>query len=70
MRITLTVILMALLVSGCNEASIEKGEIIRPIDWIEVKSSNFDQIRRLSGTIQPLESTNLSFQVGGKAKYI
>ena len=70
MRITITAIFLVLLVSGCKDTSVENEKIIRPIDWVEVKSSSFDQIRRLSGTIQSLESTNLSFQVGGKIKHI
>lgn len=54
------------LLSGCNEKAPELKEVIRPIAWTQVKASNFDQVRRLSGTIQPVEATNLSFQVGGK----
>jgi len=35
-----------------------------------VQPSSFDQVRRLSGVVQPVEATNLSFQVGGKVESV
>ena len=54
------------LLSACSKPPVEFKEAIRPIAWQAVEVSNLDQVRRLSGTVQPLESANLSFQVGGK----
>ncbi len=59
-----------LLLSSCGEKETELKEVIRPIAWTQVKISNFDQVRRLSGVIQPVEATNLSFQVGGKVESV
>lgn len=60
------VALIAVVLVACAEPKPEFKESIRPIAWQAVKASNFDQVRRLSGTVQPVESANLSFQVGGK----
>ncbi|XOV78269.1 MAG: efflux RND transporter periplasmic adaptor subunit [Aestuariibacter sp.] len=59
-----------LLVSACTEQQIVPEQVIRPIAWQQVTTSEFEQIRRLSGTLQPVESTDLSFEVGGKIKAI
>jgi RND family efflux transporter MFP subunit len=59
-----------LLLSGCSKPQEAFKESIRPIAWKQVEQSSFDQVRRLSGTVQPVEATNLSFQVGGKVDWV
>jgi RND family efflux transporter MFP subunit len=66
MRLFFAITILSLLLVSCSEPPMQQAETIRPIAWIEVQASSFDQVRRLSGVIQPVEATNLSFQVGGK----
>ena len=56
--------------AGCSQPKEPFKESIRPIAWAEVSESRMDQVRRLSGTVQPVEATNLSFQVGGKVDWV
>lgn len=65
----LPVSLLLSLVS-CTEVKHAPEPAIRPISWVQAEPSSFTQIRRLSGTIQPVEATNLSFEVGGKIRTI
>ncbi|MCC2604212.1 efflux RND transporter periplasmic adaptor subunit [Planctobacterium marinum] len=66
---TLSLSLLFSLIS-CSEVKPPPEPAIRPITWVQAEPSSFKQIRRLSGTIQPVEATNLSFEVGGKIKTI
>lgn len=68
MRTLIAIMSLSILLSACKEPPINENDIIRPIDWIKVETSSFDQLRRLSGTIQSIDSTSLSFQVGGKVQ--
>jgi RND family efflux transporter MFP subunit len=70
MRIMLLFLPLTLLFAGCNKPPIAFVESVRPIAWIEVQQSSYEQMRRLSGTVQPVESTDLSFQVGGKIEWV
>ncbi len=70
-ELSITVILFLMLgVNGCSKPPEPFVESIRPIAWVEVQQSSFEQVRRLSGTVQPVEATNLSFQVGGKVEWV
>ena len=60
------IVFSTLLLTACSKPAVEFKEAVRPIAWQAVSASNLDQVRRLSGTVQPVESANLSFQVGGK----
>jgi len=60
------IIVSSLVLLACAPQKPEFKEAVRPIAWTQVESSNLDQVRRLSGTVKPVESANLSFQVGGK----
>lgn len=60
------VVLSVALLSACSKPAVEYTETIRPIAWQVVTTSNLAQVRRLSGKVVPVESANLSFQVGGK----
>ena len=64
-KILISMLSMALL-AGCKPPQELPQTAIRPISWVEAQPGNFTQLRRLSGTIQPVEATNLSFEVGGK----
>jgi len=70
MRFIFIAVAVSLLLVGCNDAKETFKEAIRPIAWMEVKQSSFEQVRRLSGTIYPVEATKLSFEVGGKVEWI
>jgi RND family efflux transporter MFP subunit len=70
MRLFLFVISIGFLLIGCGEKEQPFEEVIRPIAWLEVQESAFDQVRRLSGTVHPVEEANLSFEVGGKVEWI
>lgn len=66
MRSLLFLSTVAMVLVGCSQPQATFTESIRPIAWTQVQKAKFDQVRRLSGTVQPVEATNLSFQVGGK----
>lgn len=71
MRVIERFLFLSLLVlSACSKPPEAFVESIRPIAWVEVQQSNFDQVRRLSGTVQAVEATDLSFQVGGKVEWV
>lgn len=70
MRTLIAIMSLGILLCACKEPPANKSEVIRPIDWIQVETSSFDQLRRLSGTVQPVDSTSLSFQVGGKVQEV
>ncbi|WDE14377.1 efflux RND transporter periplasmic adaptor subunit [Thalassomonas haliotis] len=57
---------LSLLLSACRQEQAPAEEIIRPIAWVQAEKSGLEQVRRLSGIVQPVESAELSFQVGGK----
>ena len=61
---------IAWLLTGCSEPVETFKEVTRPIEWTQVQQSSFDQVRRLSGTLYPVEATNLSFEVGGKVEWV
>lgn len=67
-RLMLVSLASVLLLVGCGEKKEVFEEVIRPIAWLEVQQSSFNQVRRLSGSLYPVESTNLSFEVGGKVE--
>jgi len=62
--------LLGFFLTACGEAEKPFEEVIRPIAWMQVQTSSFDQVRRLSGTIHPVEATELSFEVGGKIDWV
>lgn len=66
MKTLFTTLATLLLLSACSDVADIPESAIRPITWVEAQPASFDQVRRLSGTIQPVEATNLSFEVGGK----
>jgi len=59
-----------ILLVGCNEPLAEVKQVIRPIAWLQVAGESSEQVRRLSGTLQPVEEANLSFQVGGRTESV
>lgn len=61
---------LAVVLTGCSQPEEAPQQSVRPITWIRVVPSSFEQIRRLSGTIEPVESTDLSFEVGGRIESI
>lgn len=70
MRSIFTLLIGSLILLGCSKPEATFKEVIRPIAWTEVQQSPFDQVRRLSGTVYPLEETNLSFEIGGKIEWV
>ncbi len=70
MRIFFITFSIAWLLTGCSDPVETFTEVTRPIEWTQVQQSSFDQVRRLSGTLYPVESTNLSFEVGGKVEWV
>jgi RND family efflux transporter MFP subunit len=69
MRILFTFI-VALLLLGCNEQPQVSKKIIRPIMWTQVSFSKQEQVRTLSGVVEPVEAAKLSFEVSGKLDII
>ncbi|WP_088329485.1 efflux RND transporter periplasmic adaptor subunit [Lacimicrobium sp. SS2-24] len=59
-------VLSVLTLLGCNQPTTPTSEHIRPIAWMEVQRVQLEQIRRLSGTLAPVEAASLSFEVNGK----
>lgn len=66
MKTKVVSLIATLLLTACSQVDELPQTAIRPITWVEAQPANFTQLRRLSGTIQPVEATNLSFEVGGK----
>ena len=66
MRTAFIAITASLLIIGCSEPKAKFEESIRPIAWQTVTQTSLDQVRRLSGTVYPIEATDLSFEVNGK----
>ncbi len=64
------VIFALVILSGCKPPEIQKKEVMRSIAWTKVKTSSFEQVRRLSGTVESVEEAKLSFQVNGKVKEV
>jgi multidrug efflux system membrane fusion protein len=64
------ILLLCAFTSACSQPPEPFVESIRPIAWQQVQESSFVQVRRLSGTVQPVEATALSFQVGGKVEWV
>lgn len=58
------------LVWGCSDAPPSSDPLVRPIAWTQVQSGKLEQVRRLSGTIAPVEATSLSFEVSGKIQRV
>ncbi|GAB3014020.1 efflux RND transporter periplasmic adaptor subunit [Bowmanella dokdonensis] len=67
-RLVLAGLLFSLL--ACQDAPPEQPPLIRPIAWTQVSQSPIEQIRRLSGTLAPVEATSLSFEVSGKVQNV
>ncbi|TMM45062.1 efflux RND transporter periplasmic adaptor subunit [Colwellia ponticola] len=65
-----TACFITLILSSCNEPAKEVSQAIRPIMWKKVDISPFEQIRTLSGIVDPVEATKLSFEVQGKIQQI
>ena len=61
---------IVLLLVGCSDKKVVFEEVIRPIAWLEVQQSSFNQVRRISGSVYPVEATNLSFELGGKVEWV
>ncbi|NQZ81119.1 MAG: efflux RND transporter periplasmic adaptor subunit [Colwellia sp.] len=70
MRLFFISVSISWLLLGCNQPAETFKEVIRPIAWTQVQQSSFDQVRRLSGVVYPVEATNLSFEVGGKLEWV
>lgn len=70
MRKVLIAITASLITLGCSEPKAKFEEAVRPIAWQTVTQSSLDQIRRLSGTVYPIEATDLSFEVSGKVEWV
>jgi len=70
MRFIVTILFFTFLLSACSKSVETFKEVIRPIAWMDVQPSSYDQVRRLSGTVHPVESTTLSFEVGGKVEWV
>lgn len=70
MRLFLLTFSLVTVLCACGTEEKAFTEVIRPIAWQEVQQSSFEQVRRLSGTIYPVEEANLSFEVGGKIEWI
>ncbi|GAA0357386.1 multidrug efflux RND transporter periplasmic adaptor subunit MexJ [Bowmanella denitrificans] len=64
-------LLLALLsVVGCQDDLPDEKPLIRPIAWTEATASPLEQVRRLSGTMAPVEAASLSFEVSGKTESV
>jgi len=70
MRLLFIILSISGLLLSCNKPVETFKEVTRPIAWMKVQQSSFDQIRRLSGTVYPVEETNLSFEVSGKVAWV
>ncbi|GAA0810291.1 efflux RND transporter periplasmic adaptor subunit [Colwellia asteriadis] len=67
---TLSLLVITLLIGGCNEKTTTNNTAVRPIAWTEVTLSTLEQVRVLSGIVAPVEATKLSFEVSGKIEGI
>jgi len=60
---------IALALTACKEKT-EIIEVIRPIKTITVSEQTAEQIRKFSGVVAAVDSSGLSFQVGGQVKSV
>ena len=56
----------ALLVTGCQDVEQTDKNVIRSIQWMEVRDGAARQQRLIAGIVKPVDSTALSFESGGK----
>lgn len=70
MRTAFIAIAVSVITLGCSEPKAKFEETIRPIAWQAVTQTSLDQVRRLSGTVYPIEATDLSFEVNGKVDWV
>lgn len=70
MRTAFIAIAVSVIALGCSEPKAKFEETIRPIAWQAVTQTSLDQVRRLSGTVYPIEATDLSFEVNGKVDWV
>ena len=56
----------ALLVTGCQDVEQIDKNVIRSIQWMEMRDGAAEQQRLIAGIVKPVDSTALSFESGGK----
>ena len=56
----------ALLATGCQEAQKTDKNVIRSIQWMEMRDGAAEQQRLIAGIVKPVDSTALSFESGGR----
>ena len=59
-------IIICSILSSCNDHQDPLPEKPRPIVWSKVSLSDSSQLRRISGTLQAVETAQLSFNVSGR----
>lgn len=56
----------ALFVTGCQDVEQTDKNVIRSIQWMEIRDGAAHQQRLIAGIVKPVDSTALSFESGGK----
>ena len=56
----------ALLMAGCQDVEQKDRNVIRSIQWMEMRDGAAEQQRLIAGIVKPVDSTALSFESGGK----
>lgn len=56
----------ALLMAGCQDVEQKDKNVIRSIQWMEMRDGAAEQQRLIAGIVKPVDSTALSFESGGK----
>ena len=65
-----TFLAIAIVLTGCSQEAEHSDPVIRPIAWTAAKTTDFKQVRTLSGIVAPVEDAKLSFEVNGKVEKV
>jgi len=66
MKPILSLIIMTLLLTACNDQKTSEEKIIRPVKYMIIKQNNQSIKQQFPGVLQANQRVNLSFQVSGK----
>jgi RND family efflux transporter MFP subunit len=69
LKLMIALLCIALALAACKEKT-EIVEVIRAIKTITVKEQATEQIRKFSGLVAAVDSSSLSFEVGGQVKLV
>ena len=55
---------------SCEQKLEDTGDFLKTVTWIELKKQNSFITRKISGIVQPIDTTDVSFEISGKVTRI